>query len=96
MQTQHHSRAKAAFHPSLAVSKPSPAKPAAQARTQARPPAPRFRIVKPYPGFHLNQVVHQFTGPTYGIDAPGEIPVTVTPGVGPFIGLTPDYLERIA
>jgi hypothetical protein len=95
MQTQHHIRGKSSFHPALTATQPALAKPIVQARAPARPQAPKFRIVKAYPGFHLNQVVHQFTGPTYGVDAPGEVPVTVVPGVGPFVGLTPDYLERI-
>jgi len=55
----------------------------------------QFRIVKPYEGFRLNQVVYQYPGPTYGIEVEGEVPVTVTPNQGPFVGLTPDYLEKV-
>lgn len=105
MQTQHHNRSKSAYHPSLASNKATSAKPAAakpasvravaKVNSPARVQAQRFRIVKRRDGFRLNQVVHQFTGETYGIDVPGEVSVTVVPGVTPFIGLTPDYLERI-
>ena len=88
MQTQHiHSArpAKAAFNPHRV----------AAAAPAARDLPARFRVIKQYEGFRMNQVVYQYTGPTYGIEGPGEVPVTVTPHMGPFIGLTRDYLERV-
>jgi hypothetical protein len=87
MRTQHSTSkshvSKKPFHPQLVAAAPT------------RPNVPKFRIVKPYEGFHLNQVVYQFQGPTYGIEVPNEVPVTVAPNQGPFVGLTPDYLERV-
>jgi hypothetical protein len=95
MQTQPHIRSKSSYHPSLAAAKPAVAKPALQVRPPARPKVPQFRIIKSYEGFRLNQVVHQYTGPTHDVDVPGEVNVTVVPGTGPFVGLPPDHLERI-
>lgn len=85
MQTQHQTRnsAKSVFNPHLPAS------------AQVREMPTRFRVIKDYEGFRLNQVVYQYTGPTYGIEGPNEVPVTVTPHVGPFVGLTEDYLERV-
>jgi hypothetical protein len=87
MRTQHNTSksisTKLAFNPHLAAPAPT------------RPALPKFRIVKEYEGFRLNQVVYQYQGPTYGIEGPNEVPVTVAPNQGPFIGLTPDYLERM-
>ena len=55
----------------------------------------KFKIAKPYEGFRLGQVVYQFDGKTYGVDCENEISVTIAPHQGPFVGLTPDYLEVI-
>lgn len=88
MRTQNQNRTakSTAFNPHVA----------AAAAASASAIVPRFRVVKPYEGFRLNQVVYQYQGPTYGIEGPGEVPVTVTPNRGPFVGLTPDFLERVA
>jgi hypothetical protein len=87
MQTQLQPRtstsAKSAFNPHLHTS------------ASVREMPTRFRVIKDYEGFRLNQVVYQYTGPTYGVEGPNEVPVTVTPHVGPFVGLTEDYLERV-
>lgn len=87
-QNQHRTAKSTAFNPHVAS--------AAAAAVTASASIPRFRVVKPYEGFRLNQVVYQYQGPTYGIEGPGEVPVTVTPNRGPFVGLTPDFLERVA
>lgn len=55
-----------------------------------------FKITKPYEGFHVGQTVYRFRGPTYGVEVPGEVPVTVAPDRGPFVGLTPEYLAPVA
>ncbi len=86
MQTQHSATArpaKSAFNPNLVA-------------PVTRDIPTRFRVIKQYEGFRLNQVVYQYTGPTFGIEGPDEVPVTVTPHIGPFVGLTPDYLERVS
>jgi hypothetical protein len=88
MRTQQHTNkshsSKAAYNPHLATI------------GSVRANLPRFKIVKAYEGFHLNQVVYQYQGPTYGVEGPGEVPVTVAPNQGPFVGLPPDYLERVS
>lgn len=86
MRTQNQSRSAkpATFNPHVAA-----------AAAKVSIDVPRFRVVKPYEGFRLNQVVYQYQGPTFGVDCPGEVPVTVTPNRGPFVGLTPDFLERV-
>lgn len=95
MQTQHHTRSKSAYHPALAPAKTASAKALVPARTPVRAQPAQFRVVKPHESFRLNQVVYLYNGPKYDIDVPGEVDVTVVPGVGPFVGLTPEHLERI-
>lgn len=76
------------------ISKSTSASPAARhAAAETKPQA--FRMTKRYDGFHQGQLVYLYEGPTYGVDCPGEIPVTVAPNYGPFVGLTPEYLESV-
>jgi hypothetical protein len=92
MRTQYQNRtSKTAYNPHVAAA----AQVRVKAEVEVKVDVPRFRVVKPYEGFRLNQVVYQYQGPTFGIEGPGEVPVTVTPNRGPFVGLTPDYLERV-
>lgn len=79
----------------LRSAKPANFNPHVAAAANVNIDVPRFRVVKPYEGFRLNQVVYQYQGPTFGVDCPGEVPVTVTPNRGPFVGLTADFLERV-
>lgn len=95
MQTQHHTRSKSAYHPALAATKPVSTKPAVPSRAPVRAQTQRFRIVKPYEGFRLNQVVYLYTGPKHDVGVEGEVDVTVVPGVIPFVGLPPECVERI-
>lgn len=68
--------------------------PRAPRHSAARTPV-AYRVAQRYDGFHVGQVVYQFEGPTYGVDVPGEIAVTVAPHQGPFVGLRPEFLERV-
>lgn len=87
MRTQHQAHksnsVKPAFNPHFVSAGP------------ARVNLQQFKIVKKHECFRLNQVVYQYQGPTHGIEGPGEVPVTVSPNQGPFVGLTSEYLERV-